>query len=141
MALMKSTLADAVDAAFSEITTLADEVRETVDNATEAMQATTRIQTLDETASTLEENADAPEIPGVIAALEVSYILETCKTRAQRRDFAAGILDNVLSFVGEWCEANPDHGELETVHQFTSDLESAKDNWEGVDFPGFGRSG
>lgn len=141
--LLNTTVEDAVDAAFSQIRDLAEEIRETVDNASEAQSATQRMQTLGETCDALENYSDPPEIPPAIAKLAMSYGLQVPKTRAQRRDDAVNIIDNTVAHISEWLEKQPENGDdlHEAVQGFIDDLEGAKSEWEYVEFPGFGKSG
>src|ERR1700722_16372839 len=53
--IVKMTVEAAVDEFYSGVESLASELREIVDNATDGLSQTQRIQTLDETASALEE--------------------------------------------------------------------------------------
>lgn len=146
---MKSTtikLVDAVELAFSQIEELAGEIRETVDNASEAMSATQRIQTLSDTADTLENWTDRPEIPKVIEDLLITYQEYEQKdlgSRAKRRDAACEIISGTVQGLHEWLETHDEFKETDhysDVDNLADQLDGAKGEWEYVEFPGFGKS-
>lgn len=93
-----STVASAVADAVSDLTSLGEECREIVDNASEGLSQTQRIQTLDETASALED-AQEPDIPEPLSDIPVTYVEMVQKrkgrgsSRATRRDNAVAMLD------------------------------------------------
>ena len=105
----QSSTVSAVSDAFSELTTLGEECREIVDNAPEGLNQTQRIQTLDETASEL-ENLSEPDIPGDAGDLPISYseavpARKRMNTgRAVRRDNAVAILSRAVSALEDRIE-------------------------------------
>jgi hypothetical protein len=137
---IKSTIADAVSSAIGELTALAEEVREVVDNASGGLENTPRIQTLDETATALEEIEDI-EIDERIGKLEISYNQEKSNrkgrglSRASRRDNAVQIFDAVLEKLGE-LEPQESNDNEPDYTSLINDLEVIKENAEGVEFPG-----
>lgn len=145
--LTTAKLEDVVGMAFQDIEELASEIRDTVDNATEAQAATQRMQTLGETADTLENWTDPPEIPNIGKELPVTYPeheVRELNTRAKRRDAAVEKLDACVQAIHEWLEVHDEFKEKEEYSDMDSladNLEGAKGEWEYVDFPGFGRSG
>jgi hypothetical protein len=88
----ETDLADAVNTAFHELAELASECREVVDNAPEGISETERIQTLDETASVLED-LEKPNVASELADIKVSFSTYGTRSRAVRRDGALGIIE------------------------------------------------
>lgn len=107
----KSTVSGAVEYAYGELTSLAEECREVVDNAGDSFANTQRIQTLDETAGALEYHTDAPDMPEVVGELVCEYQeqVPTRKgrglSRAARRDNAMNALGAAIDAVTAWKEA------------------------------------
>ena len=90
--------------AFSELESLGSEAREIVDNASENLAQTQRIQTFDETASTL-ENFSEPDVPGSVGDLPVSYTETQNKrgvSRANRCGNAVAMLEGAKSACENW---------------------------------------
>lgn len=129
----KSTIASTIESAFSGIDDLASEVREVVDNASGTpRENTSRIQTLSETADTL-ESLSAPDLPDgetPIGARPVSYTLDEHRrmSRADRRD-------NIVAMLGAAAEALADV-EDETWSSIRDEIENAASELEGCEFPG-----
>jgi leucyl aminopeptidase (aminopeptidase T) len=144
----KSTFG-AVDDAFNALEELASECREVVDNASEGLSQTERIQALDETAGTL-ESITAVEVPTVLQERELEYV-ETVPTdkrrspsRATRRDNAVAVLHAAHETAMELFEdaefkaQNGDDWESleQELQQFCDGLDEAIGEAEGCEFPG-----
>jgi|SRR5215831_11280017 len=145
---VKSTIADAVSYAYSELEELGNEVREVVDNASGTNRENTgRIQTLGETADTLESISD-PTIDEELGKVEVTYheMLPRSRrhglSRGDRRDNATGALDAVIQVLEEMEEVQSafkgaDQNKDETDYRgLIEDLERMKDEAESAEFPG-----
>jgi len=126
-------LADAVAGAFGELQELADECREVVDNAPEGLNATPRIETLDETASTL-EGLDAPDIPAELAEIKITLPKQRKpRSRRDRRDNALGTLTVCIEALDAVEENDPRRKEAADLRD---ELESASSEAEQCEFPG-----
>lgn len=142
---VKGTVGDAVSFAVSELQGLAEEIREVVDNASGTnRENTTRIQTLGETADTL-EGIDEPTLEDGIGDLEVVYHVMMARSkriglsRGDRRDNAVQALDAVIQFLQELQEKEDEKkkdDEEDTYRSLIDDLERIKDDSESVEFPG-----
>lgn len=133
-----------VEDAFSALEELGSECREVVDNTGDSgLSQTQRIQTFDETASTL-EGLSAPDVPECVAELEIRYSDSVPKSkrrspsRAARCANACAVLAAAAEAAQQWLddEANAEHDDRDEVEQFISDLESAVGEAEGCEFPG-----
>lgn len=123
----EACVADAVSSAFTELTDLAGECREIVDNASEGLAQTQRVQTLDETASALEGLSEPAEVSEKIGAARIRYTESTKKgglSRAVRRDNAVAALQSVVDWCGERIE------EIETELRAANEEEEAESNLE-----------
>lgn len=138
-----SSVADAI----SELQSLGEECREIVDNAEGGLRETARIQTLDETASTLEA-VDEPEVPDCVSEVTISYSEQRSarkgrgESRAVRRDNAVTVLQAASGAAQSWLddtEAAPEdtnESEREEVGDFISTLDDIVSEVEGCEFPG-----
>jgi hypothetical protein len=145
-----SSLSDA----FTELESLGEESRELVDNASEGLAQTQRIQTFEETAGTL-ENLSEPEIPSCVAELAIQWTECTSRSgRANRRDNAVACLTAAKDAAESWLEEQrakdeeaggvaesedvpeEDEVDLDEVEQFISELDDLIGEAEGCEFPG-----
>jgi hypothetical protein len=142
-----------VSDAFSALESLGEEAREIVDNASEGLSQTSRIQTFDETADTL-EGLSEPDVPTCVADLPITWTECTTRTgRATRRDNATACLTAAKNAAESWLEeqrakeadadgvAESDEGgedevDLDEVEQFISDVDDMITEAEGCEFPG-----
>lgn len=141
----KSTIADAISYAHSELASLAEECREVVDNASGTNRENTqRIQTLGETADTL-EGIDEPDVDDTIGKFEVTYHEQLARSRrhglsrGDRRDNAVQALDASIQVLQEKMEdeeKKKDDEEGPDYQTLIDDLERMKDDAESVEFPG-----
>jgi hypothetical protein len=137
--VQESSIADAVSNAFSALEELASECREIVDNASEGLAQTQRIQTLDSTASQL-EGLSEPEMPDKFGEIRVKYF-EATKRRGVSRTIRCSNAINALQAVVEVCDERLEElgedadaaGPIETLRETCQD---AIDEAEGCEFPG-----
>jgi hypothetical protein len=132
------SLHDAVSAAFSELTGLAEECRDIVDNASDGLKQTGRIQTFESTADTL-ERLDEPTVSPEFADIKVTYTLDLPKrrdrglSRASRASNACTIINACINALADIKEEDPRNG---NACDLANELESAVDEAEGCEFPG-----
>lgn len=133
----------AISDAISDLTSLGEECREIVDNASENLQQTSRIQTFDETASAL-EGLSEPDVPEVVAELPITYVeqISTRKGRGESRAVrcanSVAVLQAAQEAVATWLEdeENEKHEDRDDVEQLANDLEEIIGEAEGCEFPG-----
>lgn len=140
-----ASIADCVSMGFSDLEELASEAREIVDNASEGLAQTQRIQTFDETASSL-ENITEPEIPETIDATTQLTYSEQTKRKGCSRAVRCSNAVSKLSAVVSWCEDrlneladkedDPAFVTCEDIETLRDDCQQAIDEAEGVEFPG-----
>jgi len=130
-----------IDDAFSELQSLGEECREVVDNSGDQLANTSRIQTLDETASTL-ENFSEFDIPECVAEVAITYTeLEPTRkgraaSRVVRRDNAVAVLRAALDVLEEWQAEQAAHDDIEEVEELARCVSEMVDDAEGCEFPG-----
>jgi len=138
---IECTVAEAVSNGFSELQALAEEIREIVDNAEGGLAQTQRIQTLSDTADTLEQLSE-PTIEGNIAEIKVTYLESQPRgkrglSRRARCENAISALDAVIAALQEKADELPDESDAkEELEGLVNELEDAKGNAEGCEFPG-----
>lgn len=146
----KMKIADAVSAFYADIEELAMEARDIVENASENLAQTNRIQTFEATADTLEglQAPDEPEWPEVLQAMEVtiSVAVPRAKGRATSRSVrcenAASYARAAIDSVREWCDeaegqAEPPSDDVLTeLREWCDEVEGHVDEAEAVEFPG-----
>lgn len=136
-----STMTALVADGFSLLQELAEECREIVDNASEGLSQTQRIQTLGETAVTFERLSEV-DVPECCGEVDVSYQEAQPKrrraspSRAVRRDNACSMLRAAADAMQEWLDANEGHDKVDDVEQAKQEIEDACDEAEGCEFPG-----
>lgn len=132
-----------VEDAYSALEELGGECREIVDNAPEGLNQTDRIQTFEESASTL-EYLSTPDVPECVRDLAISYSYATPRrkrqstSRAVRRDNELAVVQAAVAALEEWLEdeANAEHDDRDEVETFKDQLESDASDIEGCEFPG-----
>lgn len=137
------TTMTAVSDACSSLEELGSECRELVDNASENLQQTSRIQTFEETAGTL-EGISEPDVPECISELPITYSeqVSTRKGRGESRSVrcsnAVSVLQAAESAAQEWYddEANAEHEDRDDVDAFITELQNIIGDAEGCEFPG-----
>ncbi|OXE37509.1 MAG: hypothetical protein CGW95_00935 [Phenylobacterium zucineum] len=133
-------VADAVSYAYGIIEELASECREVVDNASGTPRENTqRIQTLDETAGTL-ENQQEPEV--LDTERRVKFQVHPDKrrglSRQKRLDNAISAIEAVIADMDELIEALPEDDEeaRPAAESLRDDLDNTLGEVQGVEFPG-----
>lgn len=138
-----SSVSDAVSA----LTDLGDECREIVDNAEGGLKETSRIQTFEETAGTL-EGISEPDVPDCIADVAVEYGEQVPRrkarhpSRAVRCANAVALLQAASESAQQWLddtEAAPEdtnEAERDEVQDFIDNLDNIISDAEGCEFPG-----
>ena len=129
-----------LDDGYSQIAELQGEVQEIVDNASEGLSATQRIQTLSETADTL-SNMEAVSVPPEVEALNLKAVflpsLSTRTGRSERFSEAVRNLETAVSALERWEHENgKDHPSFEAVDEFLGEIQEHIDEASGVEFPG-----
>jgi hypothetical protein len=117
---------------------LASECREIVDNASEGLAQTQRIQTLEQTASSL-ENLSEPSVPEKFVEIQVKYDWATKSrgvSRAVRCSNAVSALQAVVGACEERLENKSENGDLEEIETLRDECQGAIDEAEGCEFPG-----
>lgn len=127
-------LVDLVNEAFSELESLAGECREIVDNASEGLSQTQRIQTFEETANILEGLCE-PEVNKSIEDTQVTYssMESSRKGRGLSRANRCSEAVNSLNAVVEALEQLP---ETDETSNLKNELEEAANEAEGCELPG-----
>jgi hypothetical protein len=127
-----ASLTEAVKGAFDDLAELAEECREVVDNAPPGISETQRIQTLDETASTL-EGLEAPDVPDELAECKVLYETRKIRSRSDRREAACLVIEGCVSMLDGLDEKHPSHAK---ACELAEALGEASSEVEYLDFPG-----
>jgi hypothetical protein len=136
------SLADAVSEAFSEISSLAEEMREWADNMEEKFSATQKYETVSETADTLENISEVEvdtELSAVTVTLQDPKPQRRGYSRADRCAQACDILDACVSALEDYAstdDTNRTDAQAEAADELRNELDSAKSDAEGVEFPG-----
>jgi len=134
------SLQGAIEDGYSRLAELRDECQEIVDNASDGLRETQRIQTLDETANTLSETDSEIDVPETIAELIVNYTEDRRKSkshsRATRCSEATELLSAAKSVAEEWLLENEGTNEGDEVQSFIDELDEMINNAEGCEFPG-----
>jgi hypothetical protein len=127
-------ITDAIGCALGELQELTSEIREIVDNASERLQGTQRIQTLGSSASEL-ENLDKPEVPAALSKIPVKYSLP--KRRYSSREARARDAATILEACAQALEGITDREDCRTGAQaLIVDLRCAIESIESCEFPG-----
>jgi hypothetical protein len=135
-------LVTGITSAIADLRDLGEECRSIVDNASEGLSQSQRIQTLDETASAL-ENLDEIDVPSYLDAVKIvyqemsPYNKRRPQSRATRCANACAILSSCVEKLSEgedWYYHDAD--KLSTVEDLGRECQEAIDSSEGLDFPG-----
>ena len=141
-----SSISDAI----SELESLGEECREIVDNAEGGLRETSRIQTFEETAGTL-ESVSEPDVPECIAELSINYGEQrpTRKARSMSRQVrcsnAIAVLQAASEAAQQWlddtdCQPEDMSSEKEEqrdeVQTFIDELDNIVGDCESCEFPG-----
>ncbi len=150
MAIQSMTIEDALSNGFGELQSLRDEVREIVDNANDSLSQTARIQTLSETADTLDNVADnEPDLPSEFnLTLSVGQLAHKRKnvsaSRSIRRDNAVSCLaavvavcdDHLKTFDSEKERSESDQSAYDMVETLRDNIQEVIDEVDELKFPG-----
>ncbi len=130
-----STVEDLVADAFSEFESLASEMQDWYDNLPESFQNGDKGSQLQDAQSALED-LQVPDVADFAKKIEVLHVpMLKCTSRADRCSEAVSMLRDVIEELQD--KDDVEHGDAEgDVSDLISDLESACDNAEGVEFPG-----
>ena len=146
------TNVSAVEDAISNLEELGNECREIVDNASDGLKETSRIQTFDETAGTL-EGISAPDIPECVADLSMTVTTQQStrkgrgESRAVRCANEVAVLSAARDAVDEWINTRTgeieDEGgdvdadeDVQAAVEFVGELENIISDAESCEFPG-----
>lgn len=140
------TIEDAVSEACGEITSLAEEMRESFDNTPESLQQSPVGEARGEAADNL-ENISEPDVPTELQGdkFRVKWSVRTLTSRQQiklsrsrRRDEATSTLTVVVERLHEIVddEAAFDEAVREAASSFADDVQQVIDEVESVEFPG-----
>jgi hypothetical protein len=157
------TIASALGIFYGDVEGLSEEIREVCENMPESLQNGDRYQTLDATATELEDvtsrQEDLPDwaeklIGEEKVAVNVMYLGGKRKgreSRAMRASNAAAYADAVISTLRDWADANAEKmdedakegiagpeemlTQIDEAREFADQLEEYKDQVEGCEFP------
>jgi hypothetical protein len=131
-----------VEDAYSALEELGSECREIVDNASEGLSQTQRIQTLSGTADAL-ENLQCSDIPKCVRDLDISYSEGTNRnkrrgcSRAMRAQNAANVLEAAADACEAWLDEEADaHDDRDEVQALIDELREHADAATSAEFPG-----
>lgn len=134
------SLQGAIEDGYSRLSELRDECQELVDNASDSLRETQRIQTMEETANSLSDSESEPDVPKVIADIVVSYTEDQRKSkshsRATRCSEAVTLLEAAKWGAEEWLAENEESDDCDDVQSMIDGLEEMISNAEGCEFPG-----
>ena len=140
----------ALDSFYSDIESLAEEVREIVDNAGDNLANTSRIQTFEATADTL-ENLSRPTDPSLPEALKTMEItVMEAMPRSRRQNISRAVrCENATAYgrvavdsVREWCDEveqtdqSPGDDTLTELREWCDEIEDHLSEAESAEFPG-----
>lgn len=134
----------AVGSAVENLVELGTECREIVDNASDASEGlsqTPRIQTLDATASELEDLSE-PDVPGAVEDLGFkAFMMEQRRkgrgeSRSVRCANEVAVLRGAVDALEEWLGENEEHADKDEVSSLKDELETIVGTCEGLEFPG-----
>ena len=146
------TNVSSVEDAISNLEELGNECREIVDNASDGLKETSRIQTFDETADTL-EGISAPDIPECVADLTMTVTTQQStrkgrgESRAVRCANEVAVLSAARDAVDEWINTRTgeiedeggsvdDDEDVQAAVEFVGELENIISDAENCEFPG-----
>jgi hypothetical protein len=138
----KVTLENAVSEAFSELQSLAEEMREAFDNTPESLQRSGVGEAREAAADALEQ-IEKIEVPKPLKEIEIELLDlhqgggKRGLSRPKRRDNAVNIIENVISLLDDIHGDEKKSEDIrDAANELRDSLENAKDSAEGVEFPG-----
>ena len=139
----KGTLGEIVSMAYEELSNLADEAQEIVDNASEGLSQTQRVQTFEQTAQDLYDAQNEPDIPDGMGEHEVDYQVWSNKnkrrslSRANRCAWACALLETAIDAIDSVISEGGFKGvSNDDAESYKDELDNMKSNAEGCEFPG-----
>jgi len=140
------SLLGCIEAGYNDLSELHNECQEIVDNASDGLSQTQRIQTLTETADALYEADNTPDVPEFLQDVEVTYTEDRRKSkstsRASRRDEACQYLYAAIEGIEQWIEDHSGDGEdglsdeIQEAEELRDTVQELIDAAEGCEFPG-----
>jgi hypothetical protein len=143
-----STVLGCIEGGYSYLAELQSECQEIVDNASEGLSETQRIQTLSETADALSSADSQPDVPEFLQDIEVTYTEDRRKSKSHSRATRCGeaccYLSTAIEGIGEWIDEQPAgeeltdeiSGQVEEAEVLRDELQELLDAAEGCEFPG-----
>lgn len=136
----KVGIAEGVSEAYGEIQSLAEEMRGWADNMEEKLSHTEKYERVSECADTLEQYTDEPDmddLPDMEITIQDLKPKRRGYSRADRLSQALAIFDLAISACEDF-EADDENSDedKEKVESLRDELENAKGDLEGVEFPG-----
>jgi hypothetical protein len=138
-------LSDALDTAFGEFESLADEFGDWRDNMSDSLSATDKYDRVNTAADTLGEHTDAPDIPKNtehdLGELDITYFESVNKnkkagpSRQVRLDNACSIVSSVIDKLDDIIDDEAEHPLKEEAETLRDSLQETIDNVESVDIP------
>jgi hypothetical protein len=130
-------LEDQVGNAFGEFESLASELREWHDNLPKNLQDGDKGSQLEEGAYAL-EGLNQPDVPEVLKKVQVLHFDDLqARSRSARCSEACSLLDACINELEEFAESDGvSQEEKDAAEELKDELQTAKDNAEGVEFPG-----
>lgn len=142
----ESTIAGAINDAFTQVEELKNELQEWFDNLPESFQSGSKGDALQEAIGQLEFDSE-PEVPEYIreSAVQVSDFKARKMSRRLRCEEATGMLESVVAELESEIDAYRDGSDSEheknderadELEVLKDELESAIGNWQSAEFPG-----
>ena len=133
-----TTIGELISDAYSEVESLAGEVRDWYDNLPESFQSGDKGDRLSEAADALENISDSTDLPQPVSDYKVVYYPSLdSSSRADRASDAAAMLRAAVEGIDDYIE---DQGEKfkddDGLEGTKGELENHADEIEGVEFPG-----
>lgn len=131
------TLEEAIHSAYSDLSSLGDEMREWADNLDAGnLGATEKYQNVSDTADALENitGEEPSEIIAELTALPLTWTEDRKRGKLAGQESRAVRCSNAVAALQAAIDALRE--KVEAIEELASTLEEAVDNAQGVDFPG-----
>jgi hypothetical protein len=142
MQQMEGTIDELVSGAFSDLEELGQEMQDWFDNMPENLQDGSKGDAVSEAADGL-SNISAVDTPESLATIKVKYAYDSkARSRSDRRDNAINVLNAVIEHLESdqvkrgIADSSEQEKLTEEYDEFLGDLQNARDEAEGVEFPG-----
>jgi len=133
---------ESISDAFSELESLAEEMREIADNMEDGgMGHMPKAEAAGEAADTL-EGLTEPEVPSCLEGRDTSWHESVNRrkgrgpSRAVRCSNACAVFRAAADSAMEWAESCDDEDEKQAAEEFADECNAVADEAEGVEFPG-----